>query len=29
MRVIAGSAKHLNIKTFEGMDPRPTTDRIK
>lgn len=29
MRVIAGSAKHLNLKTIEGMDTRPTTDRIK
>lgn len=29
MRVIAGSAKHLNLKTIEGLDTRPTTDRIK
>lgn len=29
MRVIAGSAKHLNLKTIEGMETRPTTDRIK
>ena len=29
MRVIAGSAKHLNLKTIEGLDSRPTTDRIK
>ena len=29
MRVIAGSAKHLNLKTIEGHDTRPTTDRIK
>lgn len=29
MRVIAGSAKHLQLKTIEGMDTRPTTDRIK
>jgi 16S rRNA (guanine966-N2)-methyltransferase len=29
MRVIAGSARHLLLKTPEGMDTRPTTDRIK
>lgn len=29
MRVIAGSAKRLLLKTIEGMDTRPTTDRIK
>ena len=29
MRVIAGSAKKLQLKTVEGMDTRPTTDRIK
>lgn len=29
MRVIAGSAKRLQLKTIEGMDTRPTTDRIK
>ena len=29
MREIAGSAKHLNLKTIEGLDTRPTTDRIK
>lgn len=29
MRVIAGSARHLLLKTVEGMDTRPTTDRIK
>lgn len=29
MRVIAGSAKRLLLKTVEGMDTRPTTDRIK
>lgn len=29
MRVIAGSAKRLPLKTIEGMDTRPTTDRIK
>ncbi|MDO4522635.1 MAG: 16S rRNA (guanine(966)-N(2))-methyltransferase RsmD [Eubacteriales bacterium] len=29
MRVIAGSAKHMPLKTVKGMDTRPTTDRIK
>jgi 16S rRNA (guanine966-N2)-methyltransferase len=29
MRVIAGSARSLKLKTIEGMDTRPTTDRIK
>lgn len=29
MRVIAGSAKRIQLKTIEGMDTRPTTDRIK
>ncbi|HIZ80581.1 MAG TPA: 16S rRNA (guanine(966)-N(2))-methyltransferase RsmD [Candidatus Mediterraneibacter pullistercoris] len=29
MRVIAGSAKSLRLKTLEGLDTRPTTDRIK
>ncbi len=29
MRVIAGSAKRLQLKTPDGMDTRPTTDRIK
>ena len=29
MRVIAGSAKRLQLKTIDGMDTRPTTDRIK
>lgn len=29
MRVIAGSAKRLQLKTIEGMEIRPTTDRIK
>ena len=28
MRVIAGSARSLPLKTLEGMDTRPTTDRI-
>lgn len=29
MRVIAGSARRLLLKTAEGMETRPTTDRIK
>lgn len=29
MRVIAGKARHLPLKTVPGMDTRPTTDRIK
>ena len=29
MRVIAGSARSLKLKTLDGMDTRPTTDRIK
>ena len=29
MRVIAGSARHLKLKTIEGLGTRPTTDRIK
>ena len=29
MRVIAGTAKRLQLKTIEGLDTRPTTDRIK
>lgn len=29
MRVIAGSAKRMQLKTIDGMDTRPTTDRIK
>lgn len=29
MRVIAGSAKRLQLKTIEGLGTRPTTDRIK
>lgn len=29
MRVIAGTARRLHLKTPEGMDTRPTTDRIK
>lgn len=29
MRVIAGTAKRLTLETIEGLDTRPTTDRIK
>lgn len=29
MRVIAGSARSLRLKTLDGIDTRPTTDRIK
>ena len=29
MRVIAGTARSLPLKSVEGMDTRPTTDRIK
>jgi 16S rRNA (guanine(966)-N(2))-methyltransferase RsmD len=29
MRVIAGTARRLNLKTVSGMETRPTTDRIK
>lgn len=29
MRVIAGKARRLQLKTVKGMDTRPTTDRIK
>lgn len=29
MRIIAGSARSLPLKTIEGLDTRPTTDRIK
>lgn len=29
MRVIAGKAKRLQLKTPKGLDTRPTTDRIK
>lgn len=29
MRVIAGSARSLTLKTPEGMETRPTTDRIR
>ncbi len=29
MRVIAGTAKRMQLKTIEGLDTRPTQDRIK
>ena len=29
MRVIAGKARRIQLKSMEGMNPRPTTDRIK
>jgi len=29
MRVIAGTARSLPLRTVEGLDTRPTTDRIK
>ena len=29
MRVIAGTARSLRLKTPDGLDTRPTTDRIK
>ena len=29
MRVIAGKARRVQLKTLEGMSTRPTTDRIK
>ncbi len=29
MRVIAGTARRIQLKTIPGMDTRPTTDRIK
>ena len=29
MRVIAGSAKSMPLKTIPGLSTRPTTDRIK
>lgn len=29
MRVIAGKARRLQLKTIEGLNTRPTTDRIK
>lgn len=29
MRVITGTAKGIRLKTLDGMDVRPTTDRVK
>lgn len=29
MRVISGSARRLKLRTLDGLDTRPTTDRIK
>lgn len=29
MRVISGSARHITLTTVDGMETRPTTDRIK
>lgn len=29
LRVIAGSARRLQLKTIDGLETRPTTDRIK
>ena len=29
MRVITGTAKGIRLRTFEGLDVRPTTDRVK
>ena len=29
MRVIAGKARRIQLKSMEGMNTRPTTDRIK
>ncbi len=29
MRVITGTAKGIHLKTLEGLDVRPTTDRVK
>ena len=29
MRIIAGTARSLPLRTVEGLDTRPTTDRIK
>ena len=29
MRVIAGTARRLQLKTLDGFETRPTTDRIK
>ena len=29
MRIIAGTARSLPLRSLEGRDTRPTTDRIK
>ncbi len=29
MRIISGSARGTNLYTLEGMDTRPTLDRVK
>ena len=29
MRIIAGKARSLPLKTISGLDTRPTTDRVK
>ena len=29
MRIIAGTARSLPLKTIEGMNTRPTSDKIK
>ena len=29
MRVITGSARGRRLRTLEGMDVRPTTDKVK
>ena len=29
MRIIAGTARSLPLKSVEGLETRPTTDRIK
>ena len=29
MRVIAGKARSIPLRSVEGLDTRPTTDRIK
>ena len=29
MRVIAGNARRIQLKTLDGIETRPTTDRIK
>ena len=29
MRIITGSARGRKLKTLEGLDVRPTTDKVK